>query len=178
MSALGARLCVVTPHVASSEVSNNVLTPHRAPWRSLRPRLRQRSEALGRSWMHPARRIGVDRCSRCSCRKRRRPRRRPVDPAQNLGEQCPRHGDLGQLERQVAAVADDPRTDLDQLLAQRACPARLEAACQPSLSLMPKGNQIEIVKHGKASVAPRATSRIQHQKRVSVQCFLANRRSR
>ena len=38
--------------------------------------------------------------------------------AQDLGEQCPRHGDLGQLEDEVAAVAHGPGADLDQLLAQ------------------------------------------------------------
>ena len=34
------------------------------------------------------------------------------------GEQRPRHGDLGHLEGDIAAVADDLRADLDQLLLQ------------------------------------------------------------
>ena len=42
-----------------------------------------------------------------------------IDPAQDLGEQRPRHRHLGQLEDEVAAVAHDPGADLDQLLAQR-----------------------------------------------------------
>ena len=35
-----------------------------------------------------------------------------IDPAQDLGEQRPRHGHLGQLEHDVAAVAHDPGADL------------------------------------------------------------------
>jgi hypothetical protein len=46
------------------------------------------------------------------------PRPEPRDPTENLGEQRSRHRHFGQLERDVAAVADDSRTDLDQLLAQ------------------------------------------------------------
>jgi hypothetical protein len=42
-----------------------------------------------------------------------------VDPAQDFGEEHPRHRHLGQLEDDVAAVAHDPGADLDQLLAQR-----------------------------------------------------------
>ena len=46
--------------------------------------------------------------------------RRPQfgDQPQDLGEQHPRHGNLGHLEGGIAAVADDLRTDLDQLLFQ------------------------------------------------------------
>ena len=44
--------------------------------------------------------------------------REVIDPAQDLGEQRPRHRDLGQLEHNVAAVAHDPGADLDELRAQ------------------------------------------------------------
>jgi hypothetical protein len=43
-------------------------------------------------------------------------RRRPKPG--NIPEHQPRHRDLGHLERNVAAVADDLGTDFDQLLAQ------------------------------------------------------------
>jgi hypothetical protein len=43
----------------------------------------------------------------------------PVDAAQDLGEQRPRHNDFGQLEDDVAPVPDDPGADLHQLVAQR-----------------------------------------------------------
>ena len=39
-----------------------------------------------------------------------------IDQAQDFPEQFPRHRDLGQLERNVSAMADDFRADLDQLL--------------------------------------------------------------
>jgi hypothetical protein len=42
----------------------------------------------------------------------------PGDQRQDVGEHLPRHRDLGHLEGDVAAMADDLRTDLDQLLAQ------------------------------------------------------------
>ena len=42
-----------------------------------------------------------------------------IDQAQDFPEQFPRHRDLGQLERDVPAMADYFRTDLDQLLPQR-----------------------------------------------------------
>ena len=51
-----------------------------------------------------------------SCRKWPRPEQR--DPTEDLGEQRSRHRHFGQLEHDVAAVADDSGTDLDQLLAQ------------------------------------------------------------
>ena len=38
------------------------------------------------------------------------------DQPQDLGEQHSRHGDLGHLEGNVAAVADELGADLDQLL--------------------------------------------------------------
>jgi hypothetical protein len=43
----------------------------------------------------------------------------PVDQMKYLGEQFPRHRDLGQLERDVPAMADNFGPNLDQLLAQR-----------------------------------------------------------
>ena len=42
-----------------------------------------------------------------------------INQAQDFPEQFPRHRDLGQLERDVPAMADHFRTDLDQLLPQR-----------------------------------------------------------
>ena len=39
-----------------------------------------------------------------------------IDQAQDFPEQFPRHGNLGQLERDVPAMADDLGADLDQLL--------------------------------------------------------------
>ena len=44
--------------------------------------------------------------------------RRSRDQPQNLGEQHSRNGDLGHLEGNVAAVADELGADLDQLLPQ------------------------------------------------------------
>ena len=46
----------------------------------------------------------------------RRPQ--PGDQRQDVGEQLPRHRHLRHVEGDVAAVADDLGTDLDQLLAQ------------------------------------------------------------
>ena len=63
-----------------------------------------------------------DCCSlwkRRSCQERRRTRPEPIDPAQDLGEQGAWHRDLGQPERDLAAVTHNPGADLDQLLAQR-----------------------------------------------------------
>jgi hypothetical protein len=42
----------------------------------------------------------------------------PGDQHQDFPEHLPRHRDLGHLERDVAAMADDLRADLDQLLVQ------------------------------------------------------------
>ena len=39
-----------------------------------------------------------------------------INQAQDFPEQFPRHGNLGQLERDIAAVAHDLGADLDQLL--------------------------------------------------------------
>ncbi len=39
-----------------------------------------------------------------------------IDQTQDYPEQFPRHRHLGHLERDVAAVADDLRADLDELL--------------------------------------------------------------
>ena len=46
-------------------------------------------------------------------------RPQPVNQAQDLGEQGPRDGNLGHLERDVATVADHLGTDLDELVAER-----------------------------------------------------------
>ena len=54
---------------------------------------------------------------RRSCRGWRRSEL--VDAAQDVGEQVARNGDLGHLERDVTAMADDLRANLDELLAQR-----------------------------------------------------------
>ncbi len=41
-----------------------------------------------------------------------------IDPPQDFPKQAPRHGNLRQLERDVATMADNFGPDLDQLLAQ------------------------------------------------------------
>ncbi len=41
-----------------------------------------------------------------------------IDPSQDFPKQVPGHDDLGQLERDVPAMAHDLGTDLDQLFAQ------------------------------------------------------------
>lgn len=54
------------------------------------------------------------------------------DQRQDFGEQPAEHRDLGELERDVSAVTDDLRTDLDQLLAQasqRPCRHRILYFC-------------------------------------------------
>jgi hypothetical protein len=51
------------------------------------------------------------------CRGERRPAQFGDQP-QDVGEQGPRNRDLGHLEGDVAPVADDLRTDLDQLFLQ------------------------------------------------------------
>jgi hypothetical protein len=48
-----------------------------------------------------------------SCRRWIRRRPEFGDQPQDLGEQHSRHGDLGHLERNVAAVTDDLGADLD-----------------------------------------------------------------
>jgi hypothetical protein len=53
---------------------------------------------------------------RSSCWRGRCPQ--PGDQRQDFLEHLPRHCDLGHLEGDVAAMADDLGTDLDQLLAQ------------------------------------------------------------
>jgi hypothetical protein len=53
-----------------------------------------------------------------SCRRGRRSQ--PGDQHQRRGEHLSRHRDLGQLERDVATVANDLRADLDALLGQAA----------------------------------------------------------
>ena len=45
-------------------------------------------------------------------------RSEPVDTAQDVGEQAARNDNLGHLERDVAPVAHDLRSDLDELLSQ------------------------------------------------------------
>ncbi len=47
---------------------------------------------------------------------RQRGRPQPVDEAEDFPKQLPRHGDFGQLERDVPAMSHDLRADLDQLL--------------------------------------------------------------
>jgi hypothetical protein len=54
--------------------------------------------------------------TRLSCRRGWRPE--PGDQRQDVGEHLSRHRDLGQLESDVATVAEDLGADLDQLLAQ------------------------------------------------------------
>ena len=54
----------------------------------------------------------------CSRRRWRWLRPEFGNQPQDLGEHVPRHGDLGHLESDVAAVADEPGADLDQLLPQ------------------------------------------------------------
>ena len=60
---------------------------------------------------------------RSSCRGRWRPK--PGNKHQDVSEHQPRYRDLGHLERNVAAVADDLRADLDQLFAQAGQRSRL-----------------------------------------------------
>ena len=50
---------------------------------------------------------------------RRRGRSQPIDEAEDFSKQLPRHRNLGQLESDIATMADDLGTDLDQLLPQR-----------------------------------------------------------
>jgi hypothetical protein len=54
----------------------------------------------------------------CSRRRWRWLRSQFRDQSQNLGEHVPRHGDLGHLESDIAAVAHELRADLDQLRPQ------------------------------------------------------------
>ena len=49
---------------------------------------------------------------------RDRRRSEPIDSAEDVGEQVTRDSDLGHLEDDVAPVADDLRSDLDELLSQ------------------------------------------------------------
>ncbi len=42
-----------------------------------------------------------------------------IDPPQDFPKQVPRHGNLRQLERDVATMAENFGPDLDQLLVQR-----------------------------------------------------------
>ena len=42
-----------------------------------------------------------------------------IDPPQDFPKQVPRRGNLGQSERDIAAMTDNLGTDLDQLLPQR-----------------------------------------------------------
>lgn len=51
--------------------------------------------------------------------------RNVTNELQDVGEQAPRHGNLGHLEGDIAPVADDLGADLDQLL--------LEAGQRPVL---------------------------------------------
>src|SRR4029450_9584757 len=70
-------------------------------------------------WTHSSLRLLLNaRPSNTSCRCRRRLRPEFGNEPQNLLEHLPWDGDLGHLECDVAAVADDLRTDLDQFLLQ------------------------------------------------------------
>jgi len=51
-----------------------------------------------------------------SCRSRLWPE--PVDAAQDISEQASRDCDVGHLERDVTAMADDLATNLDQFVSQ------------------------------------------------------------
>ena len=57
-------------------------------------------------------------CAAALCREQWWLRPEAMDPAQDLVEQLPRHRHLGQLEDDIAAMADDPGADLHQPFAQ------------------------------------------------------------
>ena len=62
-----------------------------------------------------------------------------VDQPRNLPEQVPRHRHLGRLERNVAAVLDRLRRDLDQLHARRGILMTTERTdAEGRLRLMPQ----------------------------------------
>ncbi len=54
-----------------------------------------------------------------------------IDQAQDFPERFSRHGNLGQLERDVPAMSDDFRANLDKLVEQR--------GQRPMLDLLPQG---------------------------------------
>jgi hypothetical protein len=100
------------PFPSPSPVASHEASPRRplTARTSRRGRPRQHSEACDRpsgrilpalawSWAHLARRRLLDRCPRCSCRDRRRPWPQFGDQPQDLGEQRPRHGNLGHPAR-------------------------------------------------------------------------------
>jgi hypothetical protein len=94
------------------------------------PAFRPRSAAFSHSRAIRARlsgRMVVDHPSRSLCREWRRSSPEPIDPAENLGKQRPRHRDLGQLEHHVAAVAPDagPRRTWTMLDATRLAAASI-----------------------------------------------------
>ena len=103
----------------------------------LAPHLWQRWAALGRSWTHLARRVAIDRCSRCSCREWRRPWPQPIDPAQDLRRTAPAAPPPRPAGRRRSGRADDPGADLDQLLAQR--------GQRPLLDLLRQGQRAQEV---------------------------------
>jgi hypothetical protein len=80
--------------------------------RGCAPHLASVEQFPGRSWPHVACWVVIVRRSRSSCRERRLLWSEPIDPAQDLGEQCSGHRHLGQLEHHVAAVAHDPGVKL------------------------------------------------------------------
>ena len=61
-----------------------------------------------------------------------------VDPERTFValDSFPRHGNLGQLESNIAAMADNFRTDLDQLLPERGYPSS-RSVIPPHLLLLP-----------------------------------------
>ena len=80
-----------------------------AVWKRYNPSLGRSQGTL------PALIIGGLRPAGFSCRRKRGTQ--SGDQRQDFGEQPAGHRDLGELERDVSAVADDLRADLDQLLA-------------------------------------------------------------
>jgi hypothetical protein len=86
---------------------------------------------------------------RSSCRGRRRPK--PGNEHQDIPEHQPRYRDLGHLECNVAAVADDLGTDLDQLLPQTGQRPRLRRLghreCPHEIAKV-VGQRVELKTHG------------------------------
>ncbi len=59
-----------------------------------------------------------------------------IDQAQDFPKQFPRHGNLGQLEGDIATMADDLGPDLDQLLPERRKRSILDLLGQHRLLLL------------------------------------------
>ena len=69
----------------------------------------------------------------CGCERRLQPQF--GDQPQNLLEHLPGNGDLGHLEGDIAAVADDLRADFDQLF--------LQARQRPILDRLVRGQRAQ-----------------------------------